>query len=47
MGAIIALSWSLDDVEGCVSISATQEKCLAHAACCDMCSLHAAALSFW
>lgn len=47
MGAIIALSWSLDDVEGCVSIPATQEKCLAHSGSCDTCSLHAAALSFW
>jgi len=36
VGAIIALSWSLDDVEGCVSIPATQEKCLARAACCDV-----------
>ena len=36
VGAIIVLSWSLDDVEGCVSIPVTQEKCLACAACCDV-----------
>ena len=30
-----------------VSVYLQQEKCLAHAASCDMCSLHAAALSFW